>query len=392
MTRVRAGLLVVAALLAARAPEAAAQDSVFGIRGLGFLGRPLSARSQGMGGGEAIFDGASALNPVSIAFWHGLSAWAVAAQSDHTFNPGSGQAALASMRFPTFGFATPIGSRLVVGVTVSDYLNRNYQVTQTDTVAPRDTALQVTDRTRSSGGVTDLRLAAAYRLSSRLAVGAGFHLLTGSVQTQVERDFPTDSAYSTFIQTTETQYRGFGVSVGLFATPIDRLVLAASARFNGRLSANNPGATASVRLPTELAGGLYAAPWDGVTVATTVTHANWSVAAPDLVAVGQAPSRDVWSVGVGAEVTLLRMFGELTPLRVGFRWRQLPFPVPEVNPSAPSDTSNAVLSERAGSGGLSFVLAGGRANVDLSVEGGSRTAGTLSESFTTLLVGLSIFP
>lgn len=380
MTRFRSGLLAVAALLAAR--PVAAQDSVFGIRGLGFLGQPISAHSAAMGGGESMFDGSSAVSPASLAAWRTLAGWAVGAQSAHAFNPGTGAVSLSSMRFPVFGFAAPVGNRLVIGVTVSDYLNRNWDVQRTDTVMPRDTALPVTDRTRSLGGVTDLRFAAAYRVSSRIALGVGLHVLTGSAQTAVERAFPTDSTYHSFFQVTETDYRGLGASLGLFVTPIERVVVGASARFNGRLSENNPGGNASVRLPTELAGGLYVTPFDGVMVAATVIHDNWSVASPVLVAAGQPPSRDVWSVGAGAEVALLKLFGEVTPLRAGYRWRQLPLPV---DPAT-------FLSERAVSGGLSFTLAGGRANLDFAVEGGSRTAGALRESFTTMLVGLSIFP
>jgi hypothetical protein len=379
VTRFLPGLLAVAALLGAR--PAAAQDSVFGIRGLGFLGEPISAHSAALGGGESMFDGSSAVSPASLASWRTLAGWAVGAQSERTFNPGTGAVSLSSMRFPMFGFAAPVGNRLVIGVNVSDYLNRNWDVQRTDTVMPRDSALPVTDRTRSLGGVTDIRFAAAYRVSSRIALGVGLHVLTGSVQTAVERDFPTDSTYHTFGQVTETDYHGLGASLGLFVSPIPRVVVGASARINGRLSEINPGGNASVRLPTELAGGLYVTPWDGVMVATTVIHDNWSVAAPTLVADSQPPSRDVWSVGAGAEVTLLKLFGEVTPLRAGYRWRQLPFPV-----------GTAALSERAVSGGLSFALAGGRANVDLTVEGGSRTAGALTESFTTILVGLSIFP
>lgn len=380
MTRFRPGLLAVAALLAAR--PAAAQDSVFGIRGLGFLSQPLSAHSAAMGGGESMFDGSSAVSPASLAAWRTLAGWAVSAQSEHTFDAGTGAVSLRSMRFPMFGFAAPVGNRLVIGVDVSDYLNRNWDVQRTDTVMPRDSALPVTDRTRSLGGVTDIRFAAAYRVSSRVAVGLGLHVLSGSVQTGVERDFPTDSTYHSFGQVTETDFSGLGASLGLFVTPIQRVVVGASARFNGRLSETNPGGNASVRLPTELAGGLYVTPWDGVMVATTVIHDNWSVAAPVLVAAKQPSSRDVWSVGVGAEVALLKLFGEVTPLRAGYRWRQLPFAV----------DSAVFLSERAVSGGLSFTLAGGRANVDFAVEGGSRTAGALKESFTTLLVGLAIFP
>jgi hypothetical protein len=81
------------------------------------------------------------------------------------------------------------------------------------------------------------------------------------------------------------------------------------------------------------------------------------------------------------EVALVKLFGEVTPLRAGYRWRQLPFAV-----------GTDSLSERAVSGGLSFTLAGGRANVDVGMELGTRTAGPLKESFTTLMVGVSIFP
>jgi hypothetical protein len=379
--RHRRVLLAAAFLLAAGAREAAAQDSFFGIRGLGFPGRPVSARSAGMGGGEEMFDGSSALSPASLAAWHGLAAWAVGAQSGHSYDAGTGQVSGSSMRFPTFGFAVPISGRIVIGVDVSDYLNRNWNVQQTDTVMPRDSAIPVTDRTVSIGGVSDIRFAAAYRISGRIAVGVGLHVLSGSVQTGVERDFGLDSVYRTFAQVTETDYRGVGVSFGLFVNPIQRVVLGASARFNGRLWESNPVSSTRVHLPTELGGGLYVSPFDGVTVATTFTHDNWSVAAPDLVALGQAPSRDVWSVGVGAEVALVKLFGQVTPLRAGYRWRQLPFPV-----------GTDALSETAFSAGLSFTLAGGRANLDLGMEGGSRTAGALKESFTTLLVGISIFP
>jgi len=386
--RRRACPLFAAILLVLLAPDARAQDSMFGIRGLGFLGRPVSARSAGMGGGAAMFDGTSAVGPASLAAFHGLAGWAVAAGSDHSFNAGTGEVSLRAMRFPTFGFAAAVSSKLSVGLNVSDYLNRNWDVQQTDTVTPRDSALTVTDKTKSLGGVSDIRFAAAYRISTRIAVGLGFHVLTGAAQTSVERDFPTDSAYTPFTQTTETDYRGFGVSVGAFVTPTPRLVLGASARFNGRLSATNPGGRASVRLPTELNGGAYLTLLDGVAIATTVGHANWSVASADLQAAGQAPSRDVWSVGVGAEVALLRMFGTIMPLRAGYRWRQLPFLVG-------TDTLNQranPLSEQAVSGGFSFALAGGRANVDVAVEAGSRTAGALTERFTTMLLGLSIVP
>ena len=390
--RRRASLVIAAALLAATAASAVAQESVFGIRGLGFLGWPVSARSAGMGGGDALFDGSSAVNPASLASWHSLAGWAVGAQSQRSVDAGAGTASLRSMRFPLFGFATPIGRRLVVGVSASDFLNRNWDVQQSDTVVPRDSAVPVTDRTKSIGGVSDIRFAAAYWLTDRIAFGAGFHVLTGSTQTAIQRQFPSDSAYSTFAQITQTEYRGSAASLGVFFTPAPRIVLGASAQFNGPLRANNPGASARVHLPTELSAGIYVGTLQGITVSSFVSHANWSVASADLVAAGQSGARDVWSLGVGAQVMALKMFGQVTPLRAGYRWRQLPFLVPEPNPTLPTQTVTVPLSEHAVSFGLGFLMAGGRANLDLALESGSRAAGAVSERFTTLLVGVAIFP
>ena len=389
MTR-PSSLVIAAALLAATAANAVAQESAFAIRGLGFLGWPVSARSAGMGGGDALFDGSSAVNPASLASWHSLAGWAVGAQSQRSVDAGTGTASLRSMRFPLFGFATPIGRRLIVGVSVSDFLNRNWEVQQSDTVVPRDSAVPVTDRTKSVGGVSDIRFAAAYWLSDRIAVGAGLHVLTGSTQTAIERDFPSDSAYSTFGQITQTEYRGTAGSVGLFVTPAPRVVLGASAQFNGPLRATNPGVSARVHLPTELSAGIYLGPLQGITVSSFVSHANWSVASADLTAAGQAGARDVWSLGIGAQLTSVRVFGQVAPLRAGYRWRQLPFLVPEPNATLPTRT--VPLNEHAVSFGIGFLMAGGRANLDLALESGSRVAGAVSERFTNLLVGVSIFP
>ena len=127
-----------------------------------------------------------------------------------------------------------------------------------------------------------------------------------------------------------------------------------------------------------------------LTTANFVSHADWSVASGDLEAAGQAGARDVWSLGIGAQVSSVKLFGHVAPLRAGYRWRQLPFLVPEPNPALPTRT--VPLSEHAVSLGIGFLLAGGRANLDAALEGGSRTAGSVSERFTTMLVGVSVFP
>ena len=91
----------------------------------------------------------------------------------------------------------------------------------------------------------------------------------------------------------------------------------------------------------------------------------------------------------GADLTLLKVGRALVPVRIGYRWRQLPFPIPDSTSAGPSLLS---LSERALSLGFGFTAAGGRATVDAAFEWGSRTAGGLRESFATTLVGLTVRP
>jgi len=374
----RALPLAFAAMLAA--VPAAAQDSVFGIRGLGFLDRAGSARSVGEGGGFALFDGASSLNPAALAAWRGTAGWAVASGTSHSFDAGSGPTTLTATRFPLVGFAGQIGPRWVLGVAVTDYLDRNWAVAQTDTVVQRGAPVPVQDETKSVGGVSDVRVAVAYRMAA-LTVGLGLHALTGNTLTTVQRTFPSDSAYVPFTLNQTTTYRGVGMSVGFLAHPLGTLVLGGSARFNGRLRTSAPDSVIEVGMPVELNGGASLQPVTGLQISGTVGYASWSAAADALAAAGQERSRNVWAAGVGVEVSALHFGAGPMGLRAGYRWRQLPFPVDSVT-----------LTEHALAFGLGFDTAGGRATVDAALEFGSRAAGAVSERFTTAYVGLTIRP
>jgi len=375
-------LAVATAAALAGASRAAAQDSVFGIRGLGFLDRSLSAYSAAMGGALAPVDGASAVNPASLAVWHGTAGWAVGAGSFHSFDGGSGSTTLSATRFPLLGVAGAVGPRIVLGATVSDYLDRNWSVSRAGIDTLRGAPVATQDETRSVGGISDLRLAMAYRMRG-VVLGVGLHVLTGSTQTSVSRQFPVDSAYLPFTQQQVSSYRGVGISFGALASPVHSVLAGVSVRLNGRLRAASPDSVMHIGMPVEVNGGASWVPVTGLLVAGTVGYAGWSAAAGALTAAGRGGSRDVWSGGIGAEVTFLRFAGKPLALRGGVRWRQLPFP---------ADSAGTRLGERAVTGGLGFDTAGGRATVDVGLDIGSRTAGDLVEHFTTAYVGLTIRP
>jgi hypothetical protein len=373
-------ILLVAAAGGA-ASRAAADDSVFGIRGLGILGRPVSARTAAAGGAFAVFDAQALLNPAALGQLQGVSGWAVGAPSRRRVVVVGDAATLQSTRFPLFGFGTVFSRRLVIGVGIGDYLDRTWSVRSTDTVTLRGTPVPVEDVSRSVGGVSDLRLAGAYRLSPRVTLGAAVHALSGSTRLTVARDFASPD-YEDFSDVAVTDFTGMGVSVGVVAAVRPNLGVAASLRAGTKLKAtSSAGTRARVSLPLEFAAGARYAPVSGVSLAGTVAYAGWGRAGDDLVAAGEARSRDVWSASAGLDVERLDLGAVRLPLRLGYRWRQLPFPIDGFR-----------LGEHAIAGGFGFTMAGGRTSVDVGVERGARTAGAQKETFTTGWLGVTVRP
>jgi hypothetical protein len=173
-----------------------------------------------------------------------------------------------------------------------------------------------------------------------------------------------------------------GVSFGAVVSPSSRFVAGASVRFNSQLRAAAPDSATRVSLPFEAnVGAHYQVVPGSVMVATSIGYAGWGTASSALVAAGQGGARNVWSFGFGVEAASVRLGRGLLPLRLGYRWRQLPFPI-----------GGSPLAEHALAGGIGFDAAGGRATVDVTVESGARTAGALRETFTNLLLGLTIRP
>jgi len=375
--------LVAAAI--APAPSAAADDSVFGIRGLGLMGRPLSARAAGAGGAFALFDPGTALNPSALGLFRSPAGWAVSASSWWRYDGGASSAALGSTRFPLFGFASPVGRKLTVSFAVSDYLDRSWAVRTTKDTVLRSDTVTFEDEARSSGGVSDLRLGAAYTVSPVLTVGAGLHVLSGSTRLSVERTFTMADSSATYVDYSDlavTDFSGWGASVGAQLRIGNRMAASATARVNSRLkAAATNGATARVSMPAEFSAGLMFAPAARTTVALSVGRQTWERAADDLEAAGQERSRSVWSVAVGGEYENAPLLGGRFPVRAGYRWRQLPF-----------RANGATLDERAFSAGIGFSFAEGRAVLDVGVDSGRRSAGATSERFTTAFVGVTIRP
>src|SRR3989449_568844 len=173
------GTAVLAAVFLTASPpdRLTAQDSQFGIRGLGTPGRWESVRSRSSGGAFAPFDPLSPLMEAPLADISQLTATAAGGTSHRDAQLGDTITKLRATRFPLMGVAGRVAPRLVISGGFTTYLDRSWDVTLRDSTVLRGELERYRDEITSDGSVGDIRLAAASRLSRRLAIGAGIHIL-----------------------------------------------------------------------------------------------------------------------------------------------------------------------------------------------------------------------
>jgi hypothetical protein len=369
---VRVGVLV-AVFLAAQPPNRlTAQDSQFGIKGLGTPGRWESVRARSTGGAFAPFDAFSPLTDASLADASRMSASIAGGTSWRTIEPtGAAQASLRATRFPALVIAGPLTRRIVVGGGFTTYLDRTFGVMIQDTINLRGVQEPITDEITSDGAVSDLRLAAAARLHRRLALGFGFHMLTGSSRVIATRTFADSANYRTSTARDEVAYSGTGGSASLLLDVTRDLRLAGWLRSDSRLRADIGGRqVADNNLPLTYGAGLQWRAGTQAAFAGTVMWRNWRAASP-----ADSNSHDTFNWSVGAELGSLG-----TPMRFGVRGGQLPFGV------------GKTPSEVGYSAGLGRQFSGGRGRLDIGLERLERKGMGLTERVWTFLVGLTVRP
>jgi len=368
---VLAGLtvLVLTVSPSARLP---AQDSQFGIRGLGSPGKWESVRARSAGGAFAPFDAFSPLLDASLADVRRLSASVTSGTSWRTVDPvGRPEASLRGTRFPAVVISGPLVGRLSIGGGFTTYLDRSFGITTQDTIDLRGVPQPVTDEVTSDGGVTDLRLAAALRVNRRLAIGAGLHLLTGSSRVVATRRF-ADTAYKTSQSSDEVAYEGSGASLSALIDLHADLRLAGWFRSDSKLRADIRGRTAAENdLPRSYGAGVLWRPGGQASVAGTVSWRNWASVGP-----GAGPNaHDTFNWSFGVELG-----SASAPIRFGVRGGQLPFGV------------GTTPTEVGYSAGLGRQFSGGRGRVDLGLERLERKGTGLTERVWTFLLGLTVRP
>jgi hypothetical protein len=376
-------LLALAGLLEARPAPVSAQSSQFGVRGLGMPGRALSARSFATGGAFGMFDPESGLNPAALGRLTALAAGFGTLQDfRHVENP-AGSESLRETRFPHLTVAGPVRRfPAVVGVSFSNYTSRDFTIASADTVTLRGALVPVNDTLSSRGGLSDLRLAGAYRAGSAWTFGAAFHVITGSDRLRSQRSF-ADASFQVARDSTELSYAGVGVSLGVLRTFGPNFSIAATARSDGKVNVDRDSLRVStVDLPYTFGLGLRWRPGARLDLASDVTVKTWSGANSDLLAQGGTGAENTVEVALGAELTPNPRRPTRRPIRFGARYGTLPFSI--LRGEQPHELGISLGS------GVRF--AQDRAGIDLGVEHVWRSAGVYSERTFLVNLGVSVRP
>lgn len=372
-------LLVAAALPA----SVGAQASVFGTRALGLPVLPLSARAQGMGGGGALFDPQVSLNPAALSVAGRPAASVTLRQfwrtSENAFGRGEGN----DTQFPLIMVTGPISSKWNFGLSVSAYTDRTFALTLEDTLDLRETPVAIFDTLISRGGVTDIRGALAWSPNSRVSVGVGLHVLTGTNRFEYRRFFD-DSTYSPVRIRNELSFSGPGVSAGITVTPVAGLTLAGLARLDGDLHYYKDSTRLeNIPLPVTLGAGLQWQAGPRLLLAANGLRRNWSVADERIRSEGGAGARNTTEGAVGLEWARNGRVPYRFPLRLGVRYAQLPFPV------VTGQRGKEVMASL----GTGFRFTGQRGSLDIALERAWRSdGGGFTERTFMLSIGLGVRP
>jgi len=358
--------LVVLVLGTARAVRA--QDSQFSISGLGTPGRGESVRARSTGGAMAAFDPNSPFIDASLVDLRATAASAAEGATYRNVTAGGSSTWLQTTRYPVFAVGGPLSRHVVVGVSFTTYLDQTYDAVTRDSQLVRGTVEPYNNSVASNGGVSDIRVAAAMRVGTRLALGVGVHALTGSTRQTATRTYDDTVDYRPIIQTGTVTYSGWGVSGSAILRIAPAAALAIFGRQDGTLNSHlGDSLVATSKLPASYGGAVLLTPWPALRLAGSVEWQTWSRS-------GQGAFDTMgWSAGLE--------LGHATPLRLGVRGDQLPF---GPGSAAPTQTGVAV--------GTSKTLASGRGVIDVGLERLSRSGSGLQEEVWTLLLGVSIRP
>ncbi len=369
----------------AAAGSAGAQGTL-STQGFGYPPGEFSTRALGTGGALAQFDPQSAINPASIGASDQPLLFLQYEPEFRRLSTGTATQKTTTSRFPLAIAALPIGTRATVALSVSTFLDRSWQTTTTRDEIIGGDKTTVTENVRSLGAIDDVRLAASWVPNQFVQFGVGGHVFTGQNRLFFNQTFPDSVHFVAINQLSGLDYTGLAVSAGVVIHPSSVFALALSGRKGGNLHAHSGDTVvATAKIPDRYGAAISFSGIPGAIVSAQVDRDLWS----GMNGLGSQEARavDAWDTGVGLEATGPRLLERVVLLRLGARYRTLPFVA-----------GDSEVRELAFAGGLGLQFSRNRAAFDVTLQHASRspnssaTIGDVRERAYTLSFGLRVRP
>lgn len=320
--RHRVTALALAAGVAVAIPAAADAQGTLSTQGFGYPPGQMSTRALATGGGIAEFDADSPLNPASIALSTDPRVFLQYAPEFRRVSNGSSTSKTTTARFPVFSASLPFGRRGSVGVSASTFLDRSSATSVTRDVDVGGSVSTVTETTRLFGAINDLRLAAGWAPTAKFQIGLGIHAFTGQNRIFFGQSFPDSLKFSGISQVSTLGFRGYAGSAGVLIRPSKNFGFGLSGRKGFSIQARDAdSALAEANIPDRFGVAFAYEGIPGSSISAQVSRDMWS----SLNGLSSTEAVDTWEGGVGVESLGPRLVQRQTVLRIGARYRTLPF-------------------------------------------------------------------
>jgi hypothetical protein len=354
-------ILLAAIIAATIAPSAAASQGTLSTQGFGYPTGGLSTRVRGTGGGLGQFDPDAQLNPAALATSGDPRMFLQYEPEFRRLSNGDAAANTHTARFSLAAISVPFASRGSLGASVATFLDRSSITSFTNTREVAGQTVDILETTQVLGAINDVRLGAAYAPSRKIQVGAMGHVFVGQNRMFFTQSFPDSLKFSSITQVSTLAYTGFGASAGLLLRPSRHFGLGVSGRKGFGIEARAGDSIVSeANIPDKLSAGLSYEGIPGSSISVNVSRELWS--SMNGLGSENAAAVDTWEGGLGLEALGPRIAQRQTVLRLGARYRTLPFLA-----------AGNEVTELSFGGGIGAQFFRNRATFDMSFERAGRT-------------------
>lgn len=362
------------------APALAHAQGTLSTLGFGYPSGQLSTRSLGTGGATGEIDPLSVSNPASIAYFGGSVLYFQVEPEYRTLHVGNASEHTSIARYPLVVASIPMFDNVMLGLSFSSLLDRSFETNTRGLQKIGDTTIAATNTFKSDGAIGDVRVAMAWSAQPWLRLGVSAHAIAGDNRVRNSQTFDDSTRFAKLVDTATVGYTGNAYTAGFELTGFDFSV-AGSYRKGGPLSLKRGDTTLSnAHVPDRVAVSAAYLGVRGTTLAFRTAKDSWS----NMAGLGSPNVKitDAWDTSVGADVLGPRVGERNVQLRVGARWRTLPFGL-----------ATTSISEKSYSFGVGTQMARGRAALDLAGIHATREAGpNLSETSFTFSLGVTVRP